>query len=488
MEHQMEEQAQFPAAETKPLHPSIPHSKRFLEWWTTDPQFRERVLDDPQAAVCEFGLQVDVEKIRPLFEHSKAFDPNFQTEESLAYRDFMSRKIAMLPRLREAGTPSHPGFAAWRKRQIRRARWELGLERASGIVHAPMCVELSSGCTVKCWFCGIGALPFGGNLPYTEETRDLWRGVLAAMHELCGPAAGHGFCYWGTDPLDNPDYEKFMADFHEILGRWPQTTTAIPLRDVARTHALLSLVQKHNGFISRFSVLSRSIFERIMAEFSPEELLRVELIPQFSEEASPKAVAGAGRERALRQSAKKGLPAPPETEDGGTIACVSGFLFNMVERRVRLVSPCTASARYPLGYIVFHDFHFEDADDLRKKLAITCERYMPTEVPAQLPLRFHPHFKVEIPESGFVLVCKEIRLVYEKIEQGADLARRLMTGGKTASELADTRFRELGVQPARTFAALKQLYDQGLLADETPAFLDPSSPLVSIRSSASSSA
>jgi len=35
-------------------------------------------------------------------------------------------------------------------------------------------------------------------------------------------AAGRGFCYWGTDPMDNPDYEKFCLDFHEVLGIFPK--------------------------------------------------------------------------------------------------------------------------------------------------------------------------------------------------------------------------------------------------------------------------
>jgi radical SAM family RiPP maturation amino acid epimerase len=477
----MDDQMKTPAANVAPLlHPSIPHTKRFLERWTADPLFRKRIEEDPQAAVREFQIQVDVDKIRSTFDPD-ATGPQFETEENQAYRGFVARKLESVRLGRQQGTPSDSGFAAWRKRQMRRSNWDLGADRSGGIVHAPVCFELSSGCTVKCWFCGVGALPFGGNLPYTEETRVLWRGVLTAMRELCGIAAANGFCYWATDPLDNPDYEKFLADFHELLGRWPQTTTAIPLRDVARTRALLQLVAQHNGYLSRFSVLSSSLFDRIMAEFSAEELLHVELIPQFNDDYSPKAVAGSGRERALRISARKDLPAPASTEDGGTIACVSGFLFNMVERRVRLISPCSANSRFPLGYIVFHEFRFADADDLRRQLAQTVEHYMPTEVTADLAIRLNSCFTVEICEPGFALVSKDVRLTYDKIEHGADLARRLVAGKKTAGELADVRFGELGIEPAQTLAALNLLFKQGILVEDLPVSADPATPLLAIR-------
>ena len=48
--------------------------------------------------------------------------------------------------------------------------------------------------------------------------------------------------------------------------------------------------------------------------------------------------------------------------EGGTIACVSGFLFNMVERNVRLISPCNASERWPLGYRIYDEGTFTDGE------------------------------------------------------------------------------------------------------------------------------
>src|SRR4051812_43545899 len=142
------------------------------------------------------------------------------------------------------------------------------------------------------------------------------------MNELFSDAVGNGFCYWGTDPLDNPDYEKFLIDFRRILGKLPQTTTALGHKDPQRSRALLQLAHESGGFVERFSVLSLSLFNRIHEEFTPEELLCVELVQQFNEMEGGKALAGAGRERALRKHAEKNVPLPANIEDGGTIACV----------------------------------------------------------------------------------------------------------------------------------------------------------------------
>ena len=34
----------------------------------------------------------------------------------------------------------------------------------------------------------------------------------------------------------------------------------------------------------------------------------------------------------------------------GTIECTCGYLVNMVDRTIRLITPCTVSERWPLGY------------------------------------------------------------------------------------------------------------------------------------------
>ena len=64
------------------------------------------------------------------------------------------------------------------------------------------------------------------------ENARLWRAILDHWVDLFGTAAQTGFCYWATDPADNPDYPRFIEDYHAATGNLPQTTTAAPLRDL----------------------------------------------------------------------------------------------------------------------------------------------------------------------------------------------------------------------------------------------------------------
>jgi hypothetical protein len=56
---------------------------------------------------------------------------------------------------------------------------------------------------------------------------------------------------------------------------------------------------------------------------------------------------------------------------------VAGFLVNMVERTLMLVSPCRASARYPKGYKVYATETFETAEELER----ACRRIIREQMP-----------------------------------------------------------------------------------------------------------
>ena len=46
----------------------VAHCKRFCEYWTADPAFREALPKDPYAVTKAAGLQADPLAIRPLWE------------------------------------------------------------------------------------------------------------------------------------------------------------------------------------------------------------------------------------------------------------------------------------------------------------------------------------------------------------------------------------------------------------------------------------
>jgi hypothetical protein len=179
-----------------------------------------------------------------------------------------------------------------------------------------------------------------------------------------GIAARRGFLYWATDPLDNPDYEHFLADFYDVFGVCPQTTTAQGQKDIERTRRILQLAHSLGSPVDRFSIIALNSLYRVHEGFTPEELLRVECVPQNKESAAAGRVLKSNAGRARKFAAKRGNELVSE-EQSSTIACVSGFLFNMVDRTVKLISPCNASDRWPLGYWVIAQGTFDTADELR---------------------------------------------------------------------------------------------------------------------------
>ena len=281
-----------------------------------------------------------------------------------------------------------PALRAWRRRQRARCDGQLTRRNVRGILHLPLAFTLTRGCSVQCWFCAQAAPPLDGVFRRTPANARLWREVLAAAGDVIGPAAATGACYAGSEPFDNPDYELFASDFHDVLGQFPQTTTARALADPARTRALLALSLHLDGPRNRFSILSAPMLRRLYAEFTPEELLLVELIPQVKGGVR-KWRAGRAREARAASSARG---APPEP---GTSACLTGFQIDMVDRCVSLLSPCPADDRWPEGSIVFAADLFDSADDLSRIMRRMIAEHMPVSWPGDRAVALGPDVTAE---------------------------------------------------------------------------------------------
>ena len=89
------------------------------------------------------------------------------------------------------------------------------------LLHPPFACELSKGCSVGCWFCGVSASKLGGHFEYTPDNGALWKGILNTIREFTGDASGgQGFLYWATDPRYNPDYARVcISTFDRSLVR-----------------------------------------------------------------------------------------------------------------------------------------------------------------------------------------------------------------------------------------------------------------------------
>ncbi|MFN6565492.1 MAG: radical SAM family RiPP maturation amino acid epimerase [Nostoc sp. ChiSLP01] len=441
---------------------NLSHTKRFIERYHADPNFREQVSRDPYRAIIDYNIKADPEEIKALCdtEFSKENEDKFSDSNFLRSYWELAEKIRP-QRIRSiANNPANSQFKAWRSRQIARTESQFIKPVHDSIIHAPVCFELNKGCSVGCWFCGVAAPRLSDIFFYTPENAQLWREVLELIKELLGEAAGAGFCYWATDPLDNPDYEKFCSDFYEVLGMFPQTTTAQPLKDPSRTRSLLKLAGEKGCPLDRFSILSLKMFNQVHEEFSAEELAFVKLALQNEGSNTTKAEAGRTRKRNLKK-AEKDSKIPYQ----GTIACVTGFLFNMVDRSVKLISPCNASDRWPLGYIVYDEGTFSDANQLKILLERMISENMPLRVRQYELMSFRSDLKYESLPDGFQLSTnlKTFRFRYDSYLN--ELGEIIHNGGKTAQEIASI-FDICGVLPAYIFHNLNLMLEKGVLDDE----------------------
>lgn len=483
----------FAEAQGADVSLTIGQTKRALEWWSCSEKFRQTIQVDTAFVGREYNLGFDPEIIRPLWDPFYAKDAlakDLPVHPAVtAYREFFQAKTKWRNEVKEECSPDDKRFKAWRSRQIARNVMENG-GYDDYIIHTPMAIELTDGCSVGCWFCGVGATKYATAWPYAENQTE-WREVLTILREKIGGAAKWGFCYWATDPLDNPEYEKFALDFSDVMGMFPQTTTAQAHKHVERVRKLLPLSQERGCRVNRFSVSTEPFLRQIYEAFTPDELAQVEIVAQMREGTTPKAAAGAFRElsktkkniveierkklQILTEKNKRlaGIEDDPAITpisplQPGTIACVSGFLLNMVKRTIKLISPCRASDQWPLGYIVFAEKQFRNAADLANIVEEMMQEHMPQTLDPEDTMRIHPSFEYKQAAGGFQIATSMNSVTFQRPdmeEYVRSIGRQLAEGTKSASQIAFSTFFEYGVPEVNTIGTLEVMFERGLLVD-----------------------
>jgi radical SAM family RiPP maturation amino acid epimerase len=458
------------------LH-TLAHIKRFMECLTGDPGFRKKLADnfngDLRAVAEEYGIDADPALMLPLFStaHMKYRFTDEGTQWPLAklWDAYMQDILQHRDMLRQLGDTSknNPRFHNWRQRQMARCYSELG-SMAPAITHPIIGLELSEGCSVGCWFCGISADKFKGYWPYTESNATLWRDVLAEVADVFGTGAQTGFCYWGTDPSDNPDYPRFIEDYYEVVGALPQTTTAAPMKNVAWTRQVLALFNKHRFVCNRFSLLTLKAMQQVHREFTPQEIFGVELVLQNKEAIVGKANAGRAMERKHRmEKGGKTARLAMLDSDQSTIACVSGFLVNMVTRTVRLVTPTRSSERWPLGYRIYAEATFSTAAEFRAIIDDMIEAHMPEDLSGDDILAFRPDLPYNQLADGFELsgAGGTKYTMHSDVIGAAYLGKLIRSGDRTASDIIAAMVRS-GSDIFQVAAYLRRLFDLGVFDDD----------------------
>ena len=451
------------------------HAKRFRERWDGDDRFRAAAAEDPAEAARAAGIDCDPRGLSWLWR------PGAEVDESLpevrAMRRYEARDRAYLA-FTDDDAGAGAGYRVWRRRQRARAMFAQGPLTAAVGLHLPFVVELTRGCSLGCWFCGLSAGKLEAALPTDLPA---WSRMLRAFRAVFGASARRGFLYWATDPLDHPDYESHAETFDRELGRFPVTTTAAMLKDVERTRRLIRLSRERGSPSLRFSIVTRQALDRVHRTFSAEELIDVGLVLVNKESVLALAEAGHARERAGRdperaafERAKLRALTPPGADPAAwthrTIACVSGFLVEPVVGRLRLIAPEPCSDRWPDGYAVFDEarFDFDEPGAFDAALAGIAERRLHDRPPARLALQREVRIELTGDAAGAAAAARGHRIDYRA---GARSLRHLpaladaFRGGAEVEAAARDVARGFGLRAELVRADIERLWRDGVLIE-----------------------
>ncbi len=420
--------------------------KRFMELYDGDPEFRELLQQDPSRAVQKWNLEVDPEALRVLWDDQAGRDTDPETihPDVQLYIEALKQGDKGIGDIIAAETTNR-AYAKWRERQVNRFASQ-SFEFNWLIEHRPFTIELSSGCSVGCDYCCFAAEPLSGVARFTDENQKRFHEILDAMVDFFGSgAAEFGFLYWATDPFDNRDYEKYARAFFERFGRTPGATTAAWHRNVRRTKQALEQHLRDNGSI-RFSVNSLEQFHFCLENFTAQELAGVKLVLQHPESTGD--ITAAGRGRTARADALV-----------GTGACISGYLINLVEQSIKLITPTTDLQTWPLGYAVYRQGHFKDAEQLREFLSICEDNVISSNFNDDDVLRFRPDLSSRVEsEGGFTLSSEFTKVTYDRPMQKDILSQ--IDGQKSVGEIVGHLMES---HPAAVlYHTIRQLYQHGL--------------------------
>ncbi len=464
----------LPPGEMKRIETLIARTKRFAELCSFLPYARREIDADFEGFLKKHGLsglrEEDMKLLcypeREQELHKILRSPDAEDalpEPVFRYLQYQGNKLAARDYLIATGcVPSNERMRRWRERQINRCLLGLGGVNRS-FIHTPFVVELSQGCSVGCPFCGLGAKGLTKVCRYTQENAALFRGILSAAHRVIGDAAGTGTLYLATEALDNPDYERFEEDYFREFGHIPQITTAVPDRDLERTRRLVRELYEKPAFVHRFSIRSVEMAEKVFEAFTPEELVRVELIPQYPEAPSFVDYTVAGAQ--IGQVKPEDVP----DTDPGTICCIDGFVVNMTEKSVRILTPCHMTEQFPNGIAEPCKRFFETAEEFEQAMRDLTEEYLIVDLPEE-PLGTYPYLHLQMTESGDCLKSEYGGTLLALDKLAKPYARRvvelLLEGTHDKHEIVHTiRAEYKGVAAEDIFWYLNQFWKQGYIYD-----------------------
>ena len=303
-------------------------------------------------------------------------------------------------------------YFKWRKRRIRAVRSELGWY-GHGIDHPTFSIELGIGCTVGCTFCAFDAQTHQTNFDYSvAENRELFKSVAHALKRIIGDGSGGGMLYYATEPNDNPNYIDFLQDWYDITEYKLCTSTA---------RYDLKWIEDLTKFYStpeptpwpRISVLSPHCMEKIHNHFKPIDFIYPWILAQSIEMEDERMKVPGGREKygmkrlETLKDARNSLTA--ESVDysiipQGSIACVTGFKINMVNKTITATSPCYTSYKWSHGYRDYGTVSFSTPESVYPAFIKLIESVMTEEFDPSSIFAWRDDLDFRVLDDGFVLV------------------------------------------------------------------------------------
>lgn len=448
--------------------------KRAIEIMYLLPGEKEEAESNPEGFLKKYNLEdVDIKGLKYIYDEKTAKTleglSNEEILEIMPYQAFRYRQFTLNKLLKRDkllltyNAPINTKMKKWRERQIERSKGYSGASYSAN-VQIVTAYEITDGCSVGCPFCGIGAEKLKKVFTYEEENVKLFQDVIKMTHEVLGDAAGYGPMYLACEPLDNRDYEKFLSDFFKEFGILPQITTAVPLRDINRMRALLDQLSKDkSGTFYRFSVKSSEEAKGIFEAFSPMELLKVELLPQYEEAPGFAGYANTGKERTKH---KENDNYEPKKAVIDTICCISGFIINFARKDVRLITPHPANDLYPEGEVVLAKKSFDDCNELKDIILSLIDEYMDNKIPVDAILKPYDYFSIDATEeTGEILVSKAgyLKKLEGPFKGFGEVVKLVFEGKYTKSDIAKILYTTKKIAVTETYFCLSMLYKNGII-------------------------
>jgi hypothetical protein len=224
---------------------------------------------------------------------------------------------------------------------------------------------------------------------------------------------------------------------------------------VQLTRELLKLQNKNNAMATRFSILSTAMLRRVHSAFTPEELITTKLLcynqPLFLKKAR------SGRH----------FDSPPDsnlTIDGSTIACMSGFIVNMVTQKIKLISPCAASAKRPLGYKVFFEGTFKDENHFSQIIREVISDYILSDLENDKILKLRSDLEYGYTEDGICFHSKHKKTTFSGYGFLKEMGDMIASGKMNAKQINENLLAS-GADFVAVIAMMQSIFQNGLLEE-----------------------